>query len=208
MEAHHYYSHFLTPKGRHEESLVHAKKARELDPLNMMTSEHMGWASHYARQYDQALEHYRRVLEMEPTFALGHVRIAHTYEQKGMLAEAIAEFTKASELSRGESQPPVAVSPRVGASADLAHALALAGRVVEAREILSRLEAAPRPTAYDIALVYVGLGERDQAFRWLDKAVEQRSNFAQMTLNVEPRLDPVRTDPRFQSVLRRVGLSN
>jgi TolB-like protein/Tfp pilus assembly protein PilF len=207
MEAHHYYSHFLTPKGRHEESLVHAKKAHELDPLNMMTSEHMGWASHYARQYDQALEHYRRMLELEPTFAFGHVRIAYTYEQKGMLAEAIAEFTKARELSRGESQPPVAVSPRVGVFADVAHALALAGRVVEAREILRQLEAAPSPTAYDIALVYVGLGERDQAFRWLEKAVEQHSNFDQMTLNVDPRLDSVRSDPRFQSVLRRVGLS-
>jgi eukaryotic-like serine/threonine-protein kinase len=197
MGAHHLYSHFLTPRGRHEESLAEARKALELDPLNMITSEHMGWASHFARQYDQAIEHYRRMLEMEPTFALGHVRIAHTYEQKGMLAEAIAECTKASELSRGER-----------GIADLAHAFALAGRVVEAREILGRLEAAPRPAAYEIALVYVGLGERDQAFRWLDKAVEQHSNFAQMTLNVEPRLDPVRTDPRFQSVLRRVGLSN
>jgi eukaryotic-like serine/threonine-protein kinase len=194
--AHHLYSHFLTPKGRHEESLAEARKALELDPLNVNTSEHMGWACHFARQYDQAIEHYRRMLEMEPTFAQGHMSMAYTYEQKGMLAEAIAAFTKARELSKGQT-----------GTEGLAHALSSAGRVGEAREILRKLEAAPRPAAYDIALVYVGLGERDQAFRWLERAVEEHSNFGQMTLNVEPRLDSVRADPRFQSVLRRVGLS-
>ena len=160
-----------------------------------MTSEHLGWASHFARQYDQAIEHYRRMLAMEPTFAAGHVRIAHTYEQKGMLAEAIAEFTKASELSRGQT-----------GVAHLAHALALAGRVGEARETLRRLESAPRPAAYDIAVVYVGLGGKEAAFGWFEKAVEQRSNFGQLTINVDPRLDSVRSDPRFQSLLRRIGL--
>ena len=196
MGAHHLYSHFLTSRGRHEDSLAEARRALELDPLNMITSEHMGWASHFARQYDQAIEHYRRMLEMEPNFALGHVRIAHTYEQKGMLAEAIAEFTAARELSRGQM-----------GLADLGHALAIAGRVVEARQTLRQLEQAPRPEAYNIGVVYVGLGEKDQAFGWLEKAVEQRSNLGQMTLNVDPRLDSVRSDPRFHSLLRRVGLS-
>jgi eukaryotic-like serine/threonine-protein kinase len=197
MEAHHYYSHFLTPKGRHDESLVHARKAHELDPLNTVTSEHLGWASHFARQYDGAIEHYRRMLAMEPTFAVGHVRIAHTYEQKGMLAEAITAFTKASELSQGQ----------IG-GANLAHALALAGRVGEAREILRRLESAPQPAAYDIAVAYVGLGEKQSAFAWFERAIEQHSNFGQMTINVDPRLDSVQSDPRFQSLLRRLGLSD
>lgn len=195
MGAHHLYSHFLTPKGRHEESLAEARKALELDPLNMITSEHMGWVSHFARQYDQALEHYRRMLEMEPAFALGHVRIAYTYEQKGMLAEAIAEFTTARELSRGST-----------GLADVGHALAIAGRVPESRQILRQLEQAPRPASYEIGVVYVGLGEKDQAFSWFERAIEQHSHFGQMTINVDPRLDSVRSDPRFQSLLRRIGL--
>jgi len=101
MTAHHWYSHFLTARVRHKESLAEAQKALDLEPLNMITSEHMGWTLHFARQYDRAVEHYRRMLAMEPNFALGHLRMGHTYEQMGLQAEAIAEFETAKQLSGG-----------------------------------------------------------------------------------------------------------
>jgi pentatricopeptide repeat protein len=114
----------------------------------------------------------------------------------GMLDRAVNEFEQAVALSHGQ-----------GSVADLAHALARAGRVDRAWKLLAELKKASAPAAYQIALVYAGLGEETQALNWLETAVEQHSNLNLMTVNVEQRFDAVGSTPRFAELVRRVGLS-
>jgi serine/threonine protein kinase/TolB-like protein/Tfp pilus assembly protein PilF len=193
--AHHYYAHYLMATGRVEESLAESKQFLELDPLNPLATEHLAFHYHYAHQYDQALEQLRRLIAMEPNFQLGHLRLGLTYEQKGRFEEAIGEFQTAISLSRGGVGLP-----------ELGHVYAVSGKKSEALKVLEKLKSQTPAPSYGIALVYAGLRESDQAFAWLERAYEERSSFSLMTLKVEPRLDSLRSEPRFQDLLRRVGL--
>jgi tetratricopeptide (TPR) repeat protein len=193
--AHHYYAHYLMATGRVEESLAESKQFLELDPLNPLATEHLAFHYHYAHQYDQALEQLRRLIAMEPNFQLGHLRLGLTYEQKGRFEEAIGEFQTAISLSRGGVGLP-----------ELGHVYAVSGKKSEALKVLEKLRSQTPPPSYGIALVYVGLRDSDQAFAWLERAYEERSSFSLMTLKVEPRLDSLRSESRFQDLLRRVGL--
>ena len=196
--AHQWYSHLLMARGRTAESISEAKSAAEIDPLSLPANMNVGWQYHWARQPDSAVEHLRKLLEMDPNFEQGRWGLGLAYEQKGMFEEAAAEFRKAADLSGGS---PVYL-------AALGHAYALGGKKAEAMKVRDDLEERSKlryVPPYWMATLYAGLGEREQAFRWLGKAYEERSG-GLIWLGVDPRLDSLRTDPRFQGLVRRVGL--
>ena len=196
--AHHWYSHCLLPLGRTEESLAESKRALELEPLQLVVGLHLGWHYLYARQYDQAIEQFRKTLELDPAFPQAQRYAAWAYLQKGMHPEAIAALRSA--LNSLERDPEI--------EGELGHALAVAGRRAEALAILEglgHLSATRYVSPYSVALVHAGLGNRDQALAWLDKAYAERSDYMPY-LRLEPMLDGLRSDHRFAALVRRVGL--
>jgi len=196
--GHHWYSHYLTAVGRTGESLAESRRALELDPLDIVINAHLAWHYIYARQYDLALPQCERVIEMDPNNFWGHFLKGGALVGENKYREAIPELQKATELSAGAKY----------AQAALGHALALAGRKREARDLVEQLKEESKRSyvgAYNIALIHIGLGENDRAFEWLDKAYEERSNWLSY-VKVEPRLDPLRSDPRFADLLRHMGL--
>jgi tetratricopeptide (TPR) repeat protein len=194
--AHDGYSFYLAQMGRSEESMAHAKRAVELDPLTPGRRHGIVWAYYFARQFDQALKVYREMLEFDPN--LGNPYLSGwIYREKGMYEEAIAEFRQILKQSPGA---PFALG-------HLGNAYARAGRVREARECLRKLKQrsnADKVGTYEVAFIYAGLGEKDQAFEWLEKAYEERDQGLSF-LKVDPTLDPLRSDPRFQDLLRRMN---
>jgi tetratricopeptide (TPR) repeat protein len=196
--AHHWYSHCLLLLGRTEESLAESKRALELEPLQLVVGIHLGWHYLYARQYDRAIEQFRKTLELDPAFAQAQRYAGWAYLQKGMHAEAIAALQAALSARKGD--------PEI--EGELGHALAVGGRRAEALsmlESLAHLSATRYVSPYSVALVHAGLGDRDQALAWLDKAYAERSDYMAY-LGVEPMLDGLRSDQRFAALLKRVGL--
>ena len=196
--AHHWYSHCLLPLGRTEESLAESKRALELEPLQLVVGIHLGWHYLYARQYDQAIEQFRKTLELDPAFPQARRYAAWAYLQKGMRPEAIAALRAA--LNSRERDPEI--------QGELGHALAVAGRRAEALAILEglgHLSATRYVSPYSVALVHAGLGDRDQALAWLEKAYAERSDYMPY-LRLEPMLDGLRSDHRFTALVGRVGL--
>jgi len=198
--AHHWYSHCLIALGRTDESLAESKRALELEPLNLVVGVHLGWHYLYARQYDQAIEQFRKTLELDPAFPQAQRCAAWAYLQKGMHQGAIASLRAAlGQLGR---------NPEV--EGELGYALGVAGRRAEALAMLEglrQLSSTRYVSPYSVALVHCGLGDRDQALAWLEKAYGERSDYM-LYLNREPMLDGLRSDPRFAALVRRVGLPN
>ena len=197
-EGHHYYSHFLVAMGRDEESLTESRRCLELEPLNLLLNVHLGWHYLYTRQYDQAANQLQKTLEMDANFAQTRRFLALAYEKQARFTEAIAELQKANALFGGNTL----------VEAELAHAHAVSGKRDEAQKELAKLEETAQHKyvpAYQIASIYAGLGENDQAFAWLDKAYDERSDLL-VNLKREPEFDGLRSDPRFSDLLRRVGL--
>jgi TolB-like protein/DNA-binding winged helix-turn-helix (wHTH) protein/Flp pilus assembly protein TadD len=194
--AHQWYSWHLMMMGRNSEGILELTKAESLDPLSLIISADMADALCVARLYDEAVQKSKKTLEMDPNFAIGHFELGQALEQKHMHDEAILEFQRAIELA-GHS----------GAfDSNLGYAYAVSGRKEEAIKIVSDLEARrdQNPSAdADIALIYVGLGDRDQAMISLNKACEARFK---ASILLRPAFDPLRSDARFQDLLRRVGL--
>jgi TolB-like protein/DNA-binding winged helix-turn-helix (wHTH) protein/tetratricopeptide (TPR) repeat protein len=198
VRAHVTYAYHLVWLGRLDEAMPHVKRAQELDPLSLITSAEIGNILTCSRQYDRAIEQFQKIIQMDPNSALAHTRLGMTYLAKGMYEEAIDEHKKAIALDD---------APR--RTALLGHAYAVAGRKAEAQKILDDLKelAKQRPvSAYDFALIYMGLGDKDQAFVWLEKTIEERPDVL-WDINVGPRFDPLRSDPRFTDLLRRLKLA-
>ena len=196
--AHQWYSFYLSTMGRVEEAIVEIKRAQELEPLSLFINSDVGVAFYRAGQYDQAIEQLRKTIEMDPNFAYARYNLGVAYEQKGMYEEAVAELNKAVELS-GDAHLMLA---------SLGHAYAVSGKRGEAEKLLDEWKERSKRehvSAYYIALIYTGLGEKDQALQWLDKAYQDR-DFNVPRLKDELRLDSLRSDPRFQDLVRRVGL--
>ncbi len=192
------YASYLYGSGRIDESLVQLMIAQTDDPLSAWISSNIGFALYFARRYDDAIKQLHHTLEIEPHFALGHCFLGMALEQKTMFAEAAAEFHQGISLSGGK---PVYL-------AALAHAYALSGRETEARDVLKELEMHSKHTyfpAYEIAVIYTGLREPEQAFAWLERAYEERGGWIGY-FKVDPRLDSLRSDARFRTLLRRIGL--
>ena len=198
-EAHHYYSHYLIAMGRTEESLTESRRCLELEPSNILLSVHLGWHYLYVRQYDQALDQIEKTVEMDKNFGQTYPWLGLILEQKGRYAEAIAAFQKAIRLVPGASSI---------AEAELAHTYAVSGNREEAQKIIAELQELAKSkyvSSYQIAAIYAGLGEKDQAFAWMQKAYDERSD-GLVNLKVDQRLDSLRSDSRFADLMRRVGL--
>jgi eukaryotic-like serine/threonine-protein kinase len=190
--AHHYYSHDLQIMGRTEEALAESKRWIELDPFSPTAYEHFGWQNVGLRRYDEGIQALRKALQLDPNFHEAIHSLGWAYLQKGMLAEAIAQFTRAIELSPH--------NPRD--LAGLGHAYALSGRRDEALKILKELK--PRDVFW-AAEVYAALGDKDRAFERLEKVYQDR-DFTFELLKYEPYWESLRSDARFEDLLRRIGV--
>ena len=197
--AHSWYGEYLMVQGRFDEALVEMNRASELNPLSPALNLALGYRFYYAHQYPEAVEQIQKTLAMDAKFVPAHVYLGRAYEQKGTYPEAIAEMRKALELSEGDTNELAA----------LGHAYAVAHQAGEAKKILDQLKERSQQTYVQpslIALIHVGLGDKNQAFDWLQKAYEDRSA-GLLYLKVDPAFDSVRSDPRFIDLLRRVGLN-
>jgi tetratricopeptide (TPR) repeat protein len=198
VRAHVTYAYHLAWLGRLDEAMPHVKRAQELDPLSLITSAEIGNMLYCSRQYDRAIEQFQKIIELDPNFPPAHTRLGMVYLEKGMYEEAITEHKKAIALDD---------SPR--RTAWLGHAYAVAGRKAEAQKILDDLKelAKQRPVSpYEFALIYMGLGDKDQAFVSLEKTCEERPDIL-WDIQVGPRFDSLRSDPRFTDLLRRLKLA-
>jgi Flp pilus assembly protein TadD len=200
-EAHYYYGIALRNMGRLEEAIAEIKRAAELDPFSLLINRGLGLAFYTARQYNQAIEQERKTLELDPNYINARRTLGMTYVQKLMYKEAIAEFEKALVISPDN---PYVLS-------ELGYGFALSGRRVEAQKTLDRLNELAKqkyvPASYSV-MIYAGLGEKDKALDWLEKSYQERYIVGDGTgdIKVDPVFDLLRSDLRFQDLLRRMNL--
>jgi len=196
--AHQWYGIWnLSSMKRFDEAIAELKRAAELDPLSLIINTNLGESYIYARQYDKAIEQLRKTLELDQSFYRTHWTLGLAYELKGSLPEAIAEYQKARALDDDPRQ-----------LAMLGHAYAAAGRRDEALKALDQLKAVARQryvSPINFVFIYIGLGEKDEAFRWLDMGYQERDPQVSR-LSINPLFDPLRSDARFTELMRRVGL--
>lgn len=196
--AHQFYAYALTAMGKLSEAIAERKRAVDLDPINPLMASALGEAYYQARQFDQTIEQNQRALELDPTYAIALVNIGRAYQQKGMHPQAQAAFQKI--LSAVPDDPAVL--------ALLGHEYAVSGRRADAQQIAAQLKNISTrryvPSLY-FALISTGLGDKDDAFRWMEAAVEERAEYL-VYLGSEPLADPLRRDPRFAELIRRVGI--
>jgi serine/threonine-protein kinase len=195
--AHQWYALYLSNLGKAEQAIVHINRAQELDPRSLIIEADVGWCYYVAHRYDEAIDLLRKLAEGEPNFWAAHSILGQTYLAKGELADAIRELELADSLSPHTMRN----------MALLGDAYALAGRRTEARKLLEELILLSKKRyispAY-MAIPSIGLGQKDQAFEWLDRAYDDRSDWM-VLLRTEPVFDPIRSDARFQNLLRKVG---
>ena len=194
--AHHWYAWHLSLLGRYDQAIAEMRKAQNLDPLSLIINADLAEVLVLAHSYDESIQQSRKTIEMDPNFALAHNQLAQAYLQKHMYDEAVAELQEAVKLS-GDSPTCIA---------NLARAYIASGKGSEAVQLLGDLKKRSNPShsnASEIAMIYAYLGDTDQAMNWLEKGFEERFNPGVL---LRPGFDPLRLDPRFQKLLRRVGL--
>ncbi|MGE3492978.1 MAG: tetratricopeptide repeat protein [Vicinamibacterales bacterium] len=192
------YGIFLIVMGRFDEARTALDRAQALDPLSRIIATIAGYPAYYSRQYEAAARQFRHVLQIDPDFSMAHFRLGLALTQLGQYDEALLELQTSKRLSNDRD-----------VIAALGRLYALMGRRAEAKAALEELHARSRTTfvaAYAVALIHTALGDRDRAFEWLEKAVAERSYWA-IYLNVDPALDDLRADPRFDALRARVGLA-
>ncbi|MEO6724224.1 MAG: protein kinase [Blastocatellia bacterium] len=197
--ARQWYSSYLISMSRTGEGIEEVRRCQELAPLSLIGNSHMALMLFYARRYEQSVEQSRKILAIDADFFAAHRYAGLAYEQLGKYKEAIEALSKARMLS-GDS--PIILTA-------LAHAYAVSGNLVEARRLLDGITANTakrKAPAYDLAIAYVGLGEEEKAFSLLEKALEEHNEYL-IYLQVEPRFDPLRKDPRYTQLVSRMGLS-
>jgi eukaryotic-like serine/threonine-protein kinase len=198
--AHLWYGFALARTGSSEEFIAEEKRALELDPLSLPISASLGVAFYCARQYDQAIEQERKTLDLDANFVMAQWFLGLAYVQKSMYKEGIAEFEKMLVTSPGS---PMALS-------GLGYVYAVAGNRAEAQNVLDQLNEISKQkyvSAKRVARIHAGLGEKDKAFEWLEKGYEERSTgTGHASIKLDPAFDPLRSDPRFADLLRRMNL--
>jgi len=196
--AHQFYGYYLTTMGQLDEAIAERKKAVELDPINPLMNSALAEAYYHARRFDITIEESHKALELDPSYAVGLVNIGRAYEQMGMYPQARDSFQTILKIAPDDP----AILALMG------HEYAVSGDKVDAQKTLVKLtETSKRkyvPAVY-FALVYIGLGRKDDAFHWLDKAYDERCEYL-VYLGSEPLADPLRGDPRFARLLSRLGL--
>ncbi|MBO0696647.1 MAG: tetratricopeptide repeat protein, partial [Verrucomicrobia bacterium] len=194
--AHHWYVNPLLALGRFDEAIAEGKRAIELDPFSPIINADLGVNLFCARRYDEAIAQLRKTLEIDPTFYYAHYNLGVALQLKGDLPAAIAEYRKAQQLSDDLFVPAL-----------LASAKAQLGDKDAAVRMLSELEELSQHRYVGSlwrTLLYLSLGNRDEAVRWLEQAVVDHDNFGVMTIKVNPLLDPLRGDPRFEALVQKV----
>jgi len=199
--AHTWYGENLAAMGRFGEAIAEAKRAEAEDPLSLTISTNIGLISYLAGQNDQAIEAFKKAIEIDPNFPRAHFRLGNAYRQKGLYQQALAEYQKAVQLSGGgDAYGDQYYDASVG------EAYAILGNTREARKVLDRLIRRSKNRyvpAYGIALINVGLGERDHVFEWLQRAYDERST-SMAYLKVDPAWNDLRSDPRFAAIARSI----
>ena len=194
--AHHWYAWHLSLLGRYDDAIAEMKKAQNLDPLSLIINADLAELLVLAHHYDESVAQSRKTIEMDPNFALAHNQLAQAYLQEHIYDEAVTELKKAVQLS-GDSPTFIA---------NLARAYVASGKRSEAEKLLGDLKKrsnAAYSDAPEIAIVYVSLGDTDQAMNWIEKGYEERFNPGVL---LRPGFDPLRSDPRFRNLVRRIGL--
>jgi len=194
---------YLNPFGKSEQAIGEMKKALELDPLSPIFNSYLGLDYFYARQYDKALIQYKKTIELYPDFHITHYWLAWLYSQRGQYPDAITEITKARLLEGGERAKWAAANKIV-----LTNAYAANGP----RGFWQQIQRANERTGrnfgeFDIPQVYARLGEKDLALEWLGRNYEARTPFT-IYMNIDPAYDSIRSDPRFESLAKRIGLAH
>jgi DNA-binding winged helix-turn-helix (wHTH) protein/TolB-like protein/Flp pilus assembly protein TadD len=195
-DAHRLYAILLMEAGREDEAFAKIKRALEIDPTSVLYNATLGFLHYWARRYDQAIEQLGKTIDMESGHWLAHYWLAQVYAQKGRYSEALSEAQKAWDLSDDS-----------GSSWVLGYVYAVAGRRAEAQQQINELLKLSKQRyvpPYDIAQIYAGLGDKDQAFAWLEKADEDRSRGMDY-LNLNPAFDTLRSDARFLALTKRIG---
>ncbi len=194
--AHHWFAWHLSLLGRYDEAIAEMRKAENLDPLSLIINADLAELLVLAHSYDESIRQSNKTIEMDPNFAMAHNQLAQGYLEKHMYSEAVTELEKAVRLSGGS---PTCI-------ANLARAYAASGKRGEAIRLLSGLQKRSNPTysyGSEIATIYASLGDKDQAMTWLEKAYEERFNPGVL---LRPGFDPLRSDPRFEDLVHRIGL--
>ena len=175
--------------GRHDEAIREIQSAEQMDPLSSVIHSTFGRILYRARKYEEAIAHLKRALDLEPRNYSAHNRLGDVYAKLGRYDEAITLFEKAGQLRSNGAH-----------TARIARVYAVMGRRREARQMISGVKAG----AFDVAAVYVALSDKDEAFRILEKAVEQRDSLL-VYLKEDPSFDDLHSDPRWQTLLRRMN---
>lgn len=194
--AHQWYSIYLLSAGRTDEAFWEIRLARERDPLSLSINTDIGFHYYYTQQYDQAIKQLKMVLEMKKDFPLAHLWLGRCYQEIGKYDEALAEFKQVEDVFHGW----------VVSIAAIGFVNGRAGRRAEARKLLAGLDELSKRkfvTSYGVALVYAGLGQKEQAFAWLNKAFDERSHWL-VWLKLDPRWDSLRSDARFAQLVQRM----
>jgi len=194
--AHQWYAWHLSLLGRYGEAIVEMRKAESLDPLSLIINADLAELLVLAHSYDESIEQSRKTIEMDPSFAFAHIQLAQAFLAKHMNEEAVAELQKAVQLSAGS---PTSL-------ANLARAYIAVGKRSDAQKLLSDLKKRSSPSssyAAEISVIYAALGDADQAMNWLEKGYEERFNPGVL---LRPGFDPLRSNPRFEDLVRRIGL--
>ncbi len=195
--AHHFYALLLASLGRWQQANDQIKRALDLEPFSLIINSSAGRILYLEREYDQAIKQLRKALELDPNFARAHFFLGQVYQEKGLNEQAVAEFQKALQLDVNQYL-----------LAGLGYAYATSGKRDEAMKVLEQLKDLSKQryaSSYGVAIIHLGLGEKDAVFESLEKAYQERSE-GLSSLMVEPRWDSLRTDPRFADLLKRIGL--
>src|SRR5262249_24112982 len=195
--AHQWYgSSALASLGRFDEAIAQLKKAIELDPLSLVINSDLGNTYYRARRYDDAIAQLRKTIDLDPGFYYAHWNVGSALAAKGSIDRAIEEYQKARELNDDPSMLGF-----------LANAYGTSGNKAEVNKLLKQLEELSKQryvSAYCFALVYLGLDDKEEALRRLEKSYEDRAGDALRFIKVEPLLDPLRGEPRFEALIQKV----